>query len=177
MLNVETGAASPDAESYASVADANAYLLARGFEAWGRLSIENREMALRRATDFMSQLYGERWGGYRRTFDQALDWPRAEVQRRDAPTVYGSVSGYGGNYYPSDAVPVGVVNACALLAAKSTEGDLMPDLDPAVAAESIGGVSVSYAPGASRLPRYPAVDNMLSPYLRSGGGMVRLMRA
>jgi len=170
-LVVETGAGLADAESYASVAACTAYHAARGNAAWAALASDTvREQALRRATGYMVQAYRSRWAGHRIYIAQALDWPRYEVPRRDLPgDAYFA-------YYASDAVPTEVVHACCELALRAASGDLMADEDQRISAVSAGSVSVTFQQGSSPRKRYPAIDGLLAPLLKSGGGMA-LVRA
>lgn len=165
-LVTENGSGLADAESYISVADATAYHAARGNAAWAALASDTiREQALRKATDYLGQMYRDRWTGYRVSTTQALDWPRYEAPRRDLP----------GNayyaYYPSDAVPAEVAKACAELALRAAAGELVEDEDQRIAAVSAGSVSVTFQPGSSPRKGYPAVDGLLRAVLKSGGGI------
>lgn len=164
-LVVENGAGIAGAESYISVADATAYHAARGNAAWAALASDTvREQALRRATDYLGQIYRDRWSGYRVNSEQALDWPRYEAPRRDLP----GDAYYA--YYASDAVPIEVVRACADLALRAAAGELVEDEDQRIASVSAGSVNVTFQAGSSPRKRYPAIDGLLMPVLRSGGG-------
>lgn len=143
MLIVETGAGVPGAESFASVADADAYHAARGNEAWAGLSESRREQCLRLATDYMEAVYGRLWLSERRTEAQGLSWPRV---------------GWPG-------VPAPVRIACVELALRAAAGPLMPDQGPAVQSEQVGPLLVAYQDGARQGVRYALVDKMLAPYL------------
>lgn len=61
-LVVEDGSIVSGAESYASVAQADAYFAARGITIWSPLLDAEKEQALRRATDYMVQTYRQRVG-------------------------------------------------------------------------------------------------------------------
>lgn len=174
-LNVETGSGSSASESYASVADADAYFVSRGVFTWAPLATADKEAALRRATDYMQQVYRQRWYGTRSGITQALDWPRWFVPVRDAPSVYSSTP----TYYSATAVPVEVKNACIALATRAAAGDLAPDIEPQTTSESVGPISVTYAAGSRQTVRYQAIDGMLSALLKDGGSsaMVRVVRA
>jgi hypothetical protein len=172
-LIVEDGTGKADAESYISVADATAYHAARGNAAWTAVASDTvREQLLRKATDYMVATYRERWAGYRVSTTQALDWPRYEVPIRDSAT-----EGTYTAYYASDAVPAAVSRACAELALRAIDGDLAADLDVPVTSEQVGPISVTYAEGARQTTTYRAVDAMLSPFLASAGGMIKVVRA
>ncbi len=157
-LIVETGSGKSDSESYISVADATTYHTARGNAAWAALATDAlREAALRKATDFMRQVYRSRWQGYKVNEDQALDWPRYDVE----------VEGYA---VDSDIVPTEVKNACAELALKASAAELNPDLTQGVAREKVGQIEVEYDKASPQFTRYRAIDALLSPYLKAGGG-------
>ena len=149
-LEVETGSGSATAESYASVADADAYLAARGFSLWATMSETEKEAALRRATDYMVSFYRARWAGYRVSSTQALDWPRYDVPMKD----------YAYSLYASDEVPAAVKNACIVLAFKAASP-----------------IEVTYAVGSRQWTLYRSVENMLSSLMANSGASVRLVRA
>lgn len=157
-LIVEDGSIVTGAESYISVADASNYHTVRGNTAWAALTTDAlREAALRKATDFMRQVYRSRWQGYKVNEDQALDWPRYDVE----------VEGYA---VDSDIVPTEVKNACAELALKASAAELNPDLTQGVLSEQVGPIAVTYDKSSPQRVRYPAIDAILSPYLKAGGG-------
>ena len=157
-LICEDGSGKSDSESYISVADASTYHTARGNAAWAALATDAlREAALRRATDYMRQAYRSRWQGYKVNEDQALDWPRYDVE----------VEGYA---VDSDIVPTEVKNACAELALRASAAELNPDLTQGVAREKVGQIEVEYDKASPQFTRYRAIDALLSPYLKAGGG-------
>ncbi len=157
-LICEDGSGKSDSESYISVADASNYHTVRGNTAWAALATDAlREAALRKATDFMRQAYRSRWQGYKVNEDQALDWPRYDVE----------VEGYA---VDSDIVPTEVKNACAELALKASAAELNPDLTQGVLSEQVGSISVTYDKNSPQRTRYAAIDAMLAPYLKAGGG-------
>lgn len=162
-LVVETGAGLAGAESYISVADADARHTALGNSAWtGDDSV--KEAALRKATEYMEQAFRSRWSGVRRTGTQALSWPRAYVL----------VDGYG---VESDVVPSIVANACADLALKALSEDLNADLERAVVRKKVGPLETEYDRASPQSKRYRAVDMALAPYLKGSSAMATLVRA
>jgi hypothetical protein len=171
-LIVEDGTGKPDAESYISVSDADAYFSNRGNATWAALDTTQKEQALRSATDYMLQAFRMRWAGMRVTETQALDWPRRYVPNRDVPNLYGPYV----TYYAFDTVPVAVGYACAELAVRASATPLSPDLTAQVKQETVGPISVTYADGARQVPEYKAVDAMLAPFLK-GMGAVPVVRA
>lgn len=165
-LTVEIGTASSTSEAYCDVAYADSYFAARGHTLWAGLVTGDKEAALRRAADYLTATYRTRWAGRRVSATQALDWPRYQAPNADAFAAY----------YPSDSIPREVVQANAELALRAAAGELIEDLEPPVASESVGPVSTTYFQGASREKKFPAIDRMLAPLLRGAGG-IKLVRA
>ena len=164
MLTHETGSGLPTAESYASVAAADAYHAARRTAAaWASLDTGAKEAALREATDHMAQEYRGRWKGQRVSSTQALDWPRAWVEVEQFTL-------------PSDAVPAEVVKACCELALKASAAVLKSDQGAQVLSKEVGPLKVVYAHGARQGTKFAAVDDLLRPLL-VGGGAMRLVRS
>jgi hypothetical protein len=162
-LITEDGTGLATAESYISVADADARHAAFGNTAWtGATAL--KEAALRRATAYMVQTYRTRWMGERVNSTQALDWPRCGV------TV-------GCYYVDSDSVPVTVADACADLALRALAEDLAPDLDRAIVREKTGPLETEYDRFAPQAKRFRAIDMALAPFLTGSGAMARLVRA
>ena len=108
MIIIELGVGLPNAESYASVAAADARCTALGVADSAPRAEPEKEVALRRATQFMLANYRQRWAGRRGRQAQALDWPRYGV----------CVDGFP---VRSDVEPVEVVNACIDLAVRSAQ--------------------------------------------------------
>lgn len=172
---VETGTGAIDSEVLCSVAFCDTYHAARGNAAWAALVLADKEAALRRGYAYMQQAYRMRWAGFRFTQTQALDWPRQQVSRADVYSGYAGNLGRVGNYYPFDAIPNEIQQAQAELALKAVSGDLLADIDPPVASESVGPISVSYFQGDTKTKKYPAIDRLLAPFLQ-GGGNIKLVR-
>jgi len=163
---VEDGTGLSTAETYIAVAAADTYHAERGNIAWGALDqLDDKEPALRRATDYMRQVYRNRWKGTPVSNTQALDWPRYSVFPDNA-LLYS---------LPSDAVPTEVKNACAELALRATTTELLADVAPtgAVRSETVGPISVSYDNTGQRSMRYVAIDKMLGPLLLVGGSGIQ----
>lgn len=157
-LITEDGTGKENAESFISVEDASIYHTLQGNAGWTVLASDTvREQCLRRATNYMTTVYRDRWEGVRYTEDQALDWPRAGVVR-DSWSV------------DIDEVPVEVAHACAELALKSASDALQADLTQGVVKEKVGVIEVEYNQNSPQSKRYPAIDFMLRPFLNSGGG-------
>lgn len=154
-LLVEDGTGLAAADSYLSVADANAYHSAMGYADWDGASDATKEAALRRATQYIDARY--RFRGEPLTSSQALAWPRA---------------GYD---WPQRRIQ----QATAELALRALAGALHSDQSTGeVARESVGPITVEYAAsGLSGQTRYAIVDDLLVPLTGSGRSAVRLERA
>ena len=168
-LTVENGTGLTNAEAYISVADANSYHNLRGNTTWLTITTQEAEEALRRATDYMQQVYNGLWDGYRTNETQGLDWPRKFVTDAD---------NYSRAYIPSNVIPTDIKNACAELAWKAAQGELLADLTQAVKREKIDVLEVEYSEFSPQTKRYVAIDKLLSKYLigSSGGVFRKVMR-
>mgnify|MGYP003343608086 FL=1 len=76
-LIVETGAGLSTSNSYATAAEATTYFdnLSTA-TVWTSATTEQKEKALRIATQWLDTSYGQDWIGQRSSSAQALDWPR-----------------------------------------------------------------------------------------------------
>jgi hypothetical protein len=121
-LVVEDGSNVADADSYISLADAEAYYLTYQGVAWdATISDDLKEAAIRRAARYLDAIW---WKGERTNKrEQAMAWPR-----------YGATD-CDGTLIASGVVPVEVVNANALLA--FYEADNPNALDPTVTLNAI----------------------------------------
>lgn len=183
IIVVEDGSATnPNANSYISLADADAYLVPRGLwpvtpdvpgENEGDPAVPDPVMvaakgsALLRAADYLNTL---QWYGQPVDWQRTMAWPRIGVQLPDGGTI------------PMSLVPKAVAQAQAELAGLIYGGTnpLAPvERGGKVIAEShsttegsidvIGGDSKSdsytYADGAPIETYFPAVSGLLRPYL------------
>jgi hypothetical protein len=166
-LIVEDGSLVPGAESYCSVADADAYHAGRANSAWAALDTPTKEANLRKATEYMVGMYRPRWKGLRSILTQTLDWPRYNVQLEDVG--FGCIAAY----VLPNTVPAEVKNACAALALTANGGDLAPNITRVVKQKTIGPITTIYQDGAPTYTQYRAIDLMLRPYLEPKLQMVR----
>lgn len=166
-LIVEDGTGLSTAESYASVAECDVYLAANGITIWAPLLTAEKEQALRRATNFMLQVYRPQWKGQRATAVQRLDWPRWNVYLPDQPY-----------YVPNTSIPETLKNAQCELALLGAMGDLNTVQAQAVISKQVGPLKITYDKDSSQSKKYVHVDEMLSVYTsgRSSGNMMRLVR-
>lgn len=162
-LIVEDGTEIAGAESFISVADSLTYHSNLGNNTWATITTTQQEQALRRATKYMTQVYGPRWSGVRMAATQSLDWPRSGAYA------------YGFSI-DTDVVPEIVQNACAELALKAAAGELLSDKQRAKIRVQVDVISTEYDRFSSHATKYEAVEAMLSPLFKyaSGSEMVRV---
>jgi hypothetical protein len=164
-ITVENGSGLANAESYITVAEANSYHSLRGNTTWATITTEQAEQSLRRATDYLQQVYGGLWYGYKTTDTQALDWPRENVPKYDTSS---------GNYYTNNVIPQELKNACAEMAWKAAQGELLADLTQTVKREKIDVLEVEYSEFSPQSKRYLAIDSLLSRFMQqSSNGVFR----
>lgn len=169
---VEDGTGLAGAISFCSNEYADDYHAKRGNTTWTLLEHTQKHGLLIKATDYLEQVYLERWKGVRGSATQALSWPRQYVEVEEAyyidpASVYRA---FGTYYYPSDEVPVQVKNACAELALKALTETLAPDIDRITSREKLGPMEVQYQDYGKPYKQYRAIDNMLSILLMATGG-------
>lgn len=166
-LIVEDGTGKSDADAYIDIAYLDSYLASVGKTISGDTTA--KEIAIRKATEYMTQNYYGAWKGYKRLLTQSLDFPRELVLLDDA---------YYEQYLANDIVPVQVKKACAELAYKAASGtELMPDLTQGVKREKVDVLEVEYDTTTPQWTRYQAIDGILKPLLaNTNSSVVRLSR-
>lgn len=167
-LTVEDGTGLANAESYASVSDADTYWLNRPVSAlaapWAAATTGNKEASLRTATAYLDASYA--FKGTIATDEQALQWPRVEVYNSRATEL-------------TDVVPTKVIQATIELAARALSGDLLPDTTRGgqVKCERVDKIEVEYMDGAPAGTQYPFISGLLTGLTTGGNGVVSLGRA
>ena len=162
-LIVEDGTGLATAESYASVAFADAYHTAYGNPAdWSGASTADKEIGLRIATQYLDARYNGCWLGLRSNKLQALDWPRRNVVDPD------------GFVLDDDDLPLELEQATAILALKHVQGtELLPDQqtsgDIKREAVKVGTIEedITYFGAGSQLKTFPLVEKMLRHLVQS----------
>lgn len=163
-MAIDTTPGSPTADSYVSVADADAYWAKRGNAAWPAALIQDREAALVRATSYVDAEY--RWRGTKAKPAQALAWPRYDVYVDAWPL-------------DSTIIPRQVKDAVCEMALKALAGDIAADVSPQqVIEQTVGPITRKFAEernGGQK--QYSYVDSLLGPLVSGGSGQIRLVRA
>ena len=167
-LVTEDGSIVAGAEAYIDVSYADTYHANMGNAAWSALTLVQKEVAIRRATMYLTEAYRLQWAGRRYSPNQVLDWPRTLVPKKDTAGFYVS----GQVYYDYRSIPDEVKKASAEMALRSLSGDLMPDLKQAVRSKKVGPIETVYDPYSPQQRRYKAVTALLAPLLKSGGSGV-----
>ncbi len=169
VLIVEDGTMPKGANTYASLADADDYLLSRGVSDWPAPpssdlepapQLAAKEAALIRAADYLN---GLKWKGEKIEYDWPMAWPRAGV-----PTGVKNIHGVM-QLVACDTVPSAVKRACIELAALFIAGEdpLAPiERGGRVASETVGPISTSYFDDAASETLYPAVSGLVWAFLR-----------
>ena len=180
-LNSTSGDAA--AESYASVAEADAYFSKRNLTAWTG-SDAAKEAALRLGTQFLDNAYRGKWVGLTAAQTQALAWPRVDGSRN--PYHYSltfPIVDVNGFQIDSTVVPAQVKYAAmeaALLALSGTaleptlaRGGQIKSID-----KSVGPLrkAIVYADGAPVRDVYTVIDGYLRGLVQATGN-VQLVRA
>ena len=159
---VEDGSARADANSYLSVADADAYWADHGAPVTWTGVDAVKEAALRAATAYLDRRFGARFRGCRVSSLQRLAWPRNGAVR-------------DGYELESNALPRELKEATAELALRqlTESGGLMPDVaDPSnIIAESVsvGPISESKTydgSGKALEKRWTVVDVLMRAITR-----------
>lgn len=162
-LVIEDGSRPHGANTYAGLDMAEIYHLARATAAWSADDDEpcrqRKSAALVRATDWLNSRV--RWQGQKRRWQQLMAWPRCGVVLPE-----GAV--------PDNTVPPQVVDACCELAGHFMTADVLSPRERGgqVLAESVEGLSVSYAQNAPTDTLFPKVAGLLA-----GLGVVEDCRA
>ena len=157
-LIVEDGTGLSTAETFVSVADADAYHSAMNNATWTGTDAV-KESALRRAAQYIDTRY--RYKGERKNLNQALEWPRAFYERDGRAETW----------------PVANLKAaCCEAALRALSDTLTADVSTdQVIEETVGPITVKYA-SKSGQTRYPVVDDLLRKYVIAGAGQIRVER-
>lgn len=163
-LVVETGAGIPNADSWGSLPESNAYAGKVGNSAWVDGDDEAKEPAMRRGAQYLIAVYGRRFPGKRTNApeDQSLPWPRSDVVDDDG--------------YPvaDDAIPANLKAAQfeAAFIDYNSPGALQPvSASRTQKSVSVGPISVTYedsvgnSTGPGGQPLFSIVDGLMQPLL------------
>ena len=160
-LTVEDGTRPTGANTYASLADANAYWADRGNATWTDATDDEKSEALIKATAYIN---GLSWATGTPVGDD-MAWPRS-----------GAVAPSGGCFSMS-MVPKAVVNATCYMAGEILAGnDPLAMQDRPALEINAGAVGVKFDPNAPIAPQFPAVRSILRGFL-SASNTFKLLQA
>ncbi len=154
---VEDGTGIVDAESYVTVAFADAYWDARThtdeYTTWTAGTTALKEGALREATAYLDSNWSSYYLGNRAGYLQGLHWPRTEAIDESG--------------LPVPSLPLVLQHAACELAARAYSARLAADDARGGKIKSLkaGSVAIEYTEGATTKTSYGIVDDMLSPIL------------
>ena len=195
VLVKEDGTGKPEANSYAAVADGDAYFEGHLYaSAWTAATQDDKAAALVMATRLIDSHF--QFNGSRTSASQALQWPREKCPDPDASLVTISVLGWvGDNFVEPDLVPVRVVQATCemareLLIADRTAAPAGEGLDSVATAHATYGATGTENESTSSTTKYSKRDTRpiisrvaqamllkLGALVGGGSGAVRLVRA
>lgn len=168
MLIVEDGTGVANADSYVSVAEADAYHASRGNTLWAAITLERKEQLLRRASDYLTNTYYGGWIGVAAFNVNLLAWPRNPIE----PRHYGLFD---------LAVPLPVRQAVAELALIANTISLIPQPSNTRGKKRVkfGPIEVEYDSTSGTQSKFLAASMLLTPYLKTTAStnMARLIRA
>ncbi len=189
----EDGTGKADANSYAAVADGDAYFEGHLYaSAWTAATAATKAAALVMATRLVDSQF--QFNGFRANETQALQWPRERCPDPDRNLVTSSpLSPVLSNFVPSDLVPKGVADAVCEMAREllivdrtaSPPGEGISSTQSSSSThDSAGGsstqTSISYSKEDTRPVISRVAQAMLAKYgalIQGGSGNVRLVRA
>lgn len=167
-LIVETGEGVENANSYASIAEADVYFTARNNETWLDLSDQEKELALISGTDYIHRHYVNNWVGTVLTSHQRLFWPRSDA--------------YGKDRRLRSGVPNEIKEATYEASIRTLTDDLMPDrpanfgtLDSRSRKAGPVEVSESFKISSSQ-PTYYEIDGIVAVLMLGGRGTMKARR-
>lgn len=148
-LIVETGAIIANANTYISVADFEAFAVARGITIVG-----DSEQLLIQAMDYIESLI---YQGFKLTQTQPLQWPRSNVW----------LDGY---YVNVNTIPKQLKDGeCFAALAIDAGTDALQPIQQQVVRERVGEIEVEYSAGSVNIVTDVKTNNALSKLLTGGG--------
>lgn len=181
VLVKETGAGLTDANSYASVSDADAYHEGHLYSsAWTGASAATKEAALVMATRLIDGSY--QFNGYRSSDTQALQWPRQHCPDPDKlASAWTAQFGTVRPEFDSDKIPKVLADATCEVARELAKADSTD----AAEGEGISRLSIADAISIQfdKKDKQPTISTTaqlflikLGNYLPRGGGITKLIR-
>jgi hypothetical protein len=152
-------------DTYATLAEADAYAALRSWTDWSALSDAAKELRLTEAAVYLDTSYA--WKGAITSTTQAMSWPRTGVTDREGRTI------------ESDAYPSRLKDAQVELARlASTTALVTNDAQGEVKSIQAGSVGITFkdAQNVSEAAKYRSIDRLLTGLYLSRAGLVRNVR-
>lgn len=157
-LTIVATAKSSTANSYVTLAEAEAYMVGRlAVTNWDAATDDEKNRSLKMATD---ELEKYEYKGIRTTQAQRLQWPRYDVLDRD------------GWAYDQDTVPRPIKEATYELALALTDGtyEIVPNQLAQFERVRVGSLDISPRDSYQAAPLPDPIRRLIAPLLLSGGG-------
>lgn len=151
---VEDGTGVEGANSYVTVEYADTYHTDRANTAWTAATEDAKEAALIKATDYVEQVYADRWDGEAVYEDQPLSWPR------DVAT----------------GIPTRLKQAVCQLALEALTTDLNPKIGQGIKRKKVDSIEIEYQDDTYGGTTRPAIDGLLAPILSGSSLNARVVR-
>lgn len=156
-LITEDGTGLSNAESYISVADADAYFTLRNSpEDWTLATVSVKEAALRYATEWLDNQYN--WYSSILNSSQALGFPRIDFFDKEGRIITG--------------IPTKIKNATCEMALNYLKDDFSDSNREGIQSETVGSASITYRGGGKA---YSFVKIMLKDYGTPNAGRNSVM--
>lgn len=140
---VEDGTIVPHANSYATLEAANSFHADRGNTGWTG-SEDAKKAALIKATDYIEQVYGERFIGELVSEDQSLSWPRVTSR------------------FDFDIIPEKLILAVCDLALEALSGrPLIANVETGIKRKKVGPIEKEYLDGGVPQIKRRTIDGYL----------------
>lgn len=168
----EGGTIVAGANTYVTLAEADAYHESLGNTTWVDGDDDLKEVALLKATQQMEARYRTRWHGAKRadhaTITQRLSWPRKAVVDEDGIEI------------DDQTIPYQVLDAQCEIAliifgGGSFVAGTLSATESSITSESVGPISTSYGSGkGGSQDTFPFIDQMLETLANTAGGKVSM---
>ena len=177
----EIGTGMPDANTYAWVADGDAYHEGHLYATdWTSAVTAKKETALVMATRLLDEMF--RWNGFKREDTQALQWPRLACPDPDSAS--GSIqfiNSIQSGYLDETKVPKIIISATCEIARTLLVSDrTAPDDTEGMAGLRIeGALNLTFSKGRKKQPideHLRLALGKIGEYLGGGNGPVQLVR-
>src|SRR5688500_17528609 len=146
ILIKETGAGLVDSNTYASVADGDAYHDGHLYAtSWTAATTANKEKALVLATRLIDASY--QFHGWKTKSTQALQWPREGATDPDRKTMaFSALQNFFGPYFESDKMPKALVDATCEMAREVLIADrtAAPEGEGIVQVGVVGSLNITF---------------------------------